>query len=398
VILIGTKRISTTEIAPSQTAATTEEDQLALEQRLYEESLKVLDEGQVLTGVIVAKYQEELLVDIGGKSEGTLPFRELSLAIEPKTLKVGDKLEVMIHRIDEDGELLLSERRARALKTWEKVIEAHERDEVIEATVTQVVKGGVLVDLGMRGFVPASQIRRQPVGNLDELVGKRLRLKVIDLDHKRHRVVLSQRLVLEEELNAKKQELLGTLEVGQIREGVVVRLAEFGAFVDLGGVDGLIHNSELSYARIKHPSEVVKIGDVVQVEVMKFDPEAKKVSLSLKHALPDPWLQHADQLVEGHKLVAQIVKVTPNYLLVEIVPGVLAMVPKGEFDPSAQYSPGQEVEVTLLTINDSTRRITGSIQHVADVSPEEIAEFTLDDGISLGTIADATEESIPEEV
>jgi 4-hydroxy-3-methylbut-2-enyl diphosphate reductase len=384
------KQISTTEIAPPKPAVT-EEDQLALEQRLYEESLKVLDEGQVLTGVIVAKYQEELLVDIGGKSEGTLPFRELSLAIDPKTLKVGDKLEVMIHRIDDDGELLLSERRARALKTWEKVIEAHERDEVIEATVTQVVKGGVLVDLGMRGFVPASQIRRQPVGNLDELVGKRLRLKVIDLDHKRHRVVLSQRLVLEEELNAKKQELLGTLEVGQIREGVVVRLAEFGAFVDLGGVDGLIHNSELSYARIKHPSEVVKIGDVVQVEVMKFDPEAKKVSLSLKHALPDPWMQHAEQLVEGNKLVAQVVKVTPNYILVEIVPGVLAMVPKGEFEPTAQYSPGQEVEVTLLTINQSTRRITGSIQHVADIPPEEIADYTLDDGAPLGTIAETVE-------
>ena len=196
----------------------------------------------------------------------------------------------MVHRIDElDGTLFLSERRARALKTWEKVIEAHDHDEVIEATVTQVVKGGVLVDLGMRGFVPASQIRRQPVGNLDELVGQHLRLKVIDLDHKRHRVVLSQRLVLEEELQAKKQELLDTLEVGQIREGVVVRFAEFGAFVDLGGIDGLIHNSELAYARIKHPSEVVKIGDVVQVEIMKFDPEAKKVSLSLKHALPDPW-------------------------------------------------------------------------------------------------------------
>jgi small subunit ribosomal protein S1 len=278
----------------------------------------------------------------------------------------------MIHRIDDqDGSLFLSERRARALKTWEKVITAHEQDEVIEATVTQVVKGGVLVDLGMRGFVPASQIRRQPVGNLDELVGKRLRLKVIDLDHKRHRVVLSQRQVLEEELNQKKQELLGTLTVGQIREGVVVRLAEFGAFVDLGGIDGLIHNSELSYARIKHPSEVVKIGDVVQVEIMKFDPEAKKVSLSLKHALPDPWVEHADKLIETQKLVAQVVKVTPNYLLVEIVPGVLAMVPKGEFDPQKQYSPGEEVEVTLLTINMSTRRITGSIQHVMDVNPDE---------------------------
>jgi small subunit ribosomal protein S1 len=378
--------ISTTEIAP----ATYEEDQLALEQRLYEESLKVLDEGQVLNGMIVQKDKDELLVDVGGKSEGVLPFRALSLAIDPKALKVGDSLEVMIHRIDDmDGTLFLSERRARALKTWEKVIEAHQNDEVIEATVTQVVKGGVLVDLGMRGFVPASQIRRQPVGNLDELVGQRLRLKVIDLDHKRHRVVLSQRLVLEEELQAKKQELLDTLEVGQIREGVVVRLADFGAFVDLGGIDGLIHNSELSYARIKHPAEVVKIGDIVNVEIMKFDAEAKKVSLSLKHALPDPWDEHADKLFEANKLPAQIVKVTPNYLLVEIFPGILAMVPKGEFDPSTQFNAGQDVEVTLLTINSATRRITASIQHVADIPPEEIEEYVHLEEDTLGTVADA---------
>ena len=363
------------------------EDQLAFEQRLYEESLKVLDEGQVLNGIIVAKYQDELLVDIGGKSEGALPFRELSLAIEPKELNIGDRLEVMIHRIDDDGALFLSERRARALKTWEKVIQAHENDEVIEATVTQVVKGGVLVDLGMRGFVPASQIRRQPVGNLDELVGKRLRLKVIDLDHKRHRVVLSQRLVLEEELNAKKQELLGTLAVGQIRDGVVVRLAEFGAFVDLGGVDGLIHNSELAYERINHPSKVVKIGDVVSVEVMKFDAEAKKVSLSLKHALPDPWSVNAENLWEGNKLAAQIVKVTPNYLLVEIFAGVLAMVPKGEFEPQRQYAVGEDVEVTLLSINESTRRITASIQHVADIAPEEIEELVAEEPLVAGAVS-----------
>jgi 4-hydroxy-3-methylbut-2-enyl diphosphate reductase len=371
----GSPITTSTEIAPPE-AEESFEDQLALEQRLYEESLRVLDEGQVLTGLVVAKYQDELLVDVGGKSEGYLSFRELSLAVDPKTAKVGDKLEVMIHRIDDDGTVYLSERRARALKTWEKVIEAHDSDQVIEATVTQVVKGGVLVDLGMRGFVPASQIRRQPVGNLDELVGQQLRLKVIDLDHKRHRVVLSQRQVLEEELNAKKLELLGELSVGQIRDGVVVRLADFGAFVDLGGVDGLIHNTELSYARVKHPSEVVKVGDVVSVEVMKFDADAKKVSLSLKHALPDPWVEHADKLFEGNKLVAQVVKVTPNYLLVEIVPGVLAMVPKGEFDTAQPYNGGDDVEVTLLSINHATRRITASIQHVADVSPEEIAAFT----------------------
>ena len=260
------------------------DDEFALEQRLYEESLKTLDEGQVLHGLIVAKSNDELLVDIGGKSEGIVTSRELSSGISIADLKIGDTLEVLVHRIDGDGDgtMYLSEKRARALKTWEKVLEAHERNDAINATVTQVVKGGVLVDLGMRGFVPASQIRRHPVGNLDELVGKELRLKVIDLDHKRRRVVLSQRVVLEEELNQKKMELLSTLQAGQIREGTIVRLADFGAFVDLGGIDGLIHNSELSWSRIKHPSEVVQIGDKVMVEVMKFDAEAKKVSLSVE--------------------------------------------------------------------------------------------------------------------
>jgi len=163
--------------------------------------------------------------------------------------------------------------------------------------------------------------------------------------------------------------------------------------VDLGGIDGLIHNSELSYARIKHPSEVVKIGDVVQVEIMKFDAEAKKVSLSLKHALPDPWDEHAEKLFEANKLAAQIVKVTPNYLLVEIFPGILAMVPKGEFDPNAQFNAGQDVEVTLLTINSATRRITASIQHVADVPLEEIEELVQQEEVGLGTIGDAVRAS-----
>src|SRR3979411_3325547 len=199
-------------IEPAQEA----DDEFALEQRLYEESLKTLDEGQLLKGLIVAKSNDELLVDIGGKSEGAVTARELSAGMKLSGLKGGVSLEVLVYRIDSDGDgtMYLSEKRARALKTWEKVLEAHQRNEAINATVTQVVKGGVLVDLGMRGFVPASQIRRHPVGNLDELVGKELRLKVIDLDHKRHRVVLSQRQVLEEELKAKKQERLRHLTGG----------------------------------------------------------------------------------------------------------------------------------------------------------------------------------------
>ena len=356
------------------------DDEFALEQRLYEESLKTLDEGQVLHGLIVAKSNDELLVDIGGKSEGVVTSRELSSGISIADLKVGDYLEVLVHRIDGDGDgtMYLSEKRARALKTWEKVLEAHEHNDAINATVTQVVKGGVLVDLGMRGFVPASQIRRHPVGNLEELVGKELRLKVIDLDHKRRRVVLSQRVVLEEELNQKKQELLSTLQAGQIREGTVVRLADFGAFVDLGGIDGLIHNSELSWSRIKHPSEVVNIGDKVMVEVMKFDTEAKKVSLSVKHSLEDPWKTVPEQLVEGTVVTAVLIKATQNYLLVEVLPGVTGMIPKSEFDAAAPPAQGETVQVRLLSINTGTRRITASLVKAdsdsADGSPSSESE------------------------
>ncbi|HKW44680.1 MAG TPA: S1 RNA-binding domain-containing protein [Candidatus Eremiobacteraceae bacterium] len=356
-------------IEPAQEA----DDEFALEQRLYEESLKTLDEGQVLHGLIVAKSNDELLVDIGGKSEGVVTSRELSSGISIADLKIGDTLEVLVHRIDGDGDgtMYLSEKRARALKTWEKVLEAHERNDAINATVTQVVKGGVLVDLGMRGFVPASQIRRHPVGNLDELVGKELRLKVIDLDHKRRRVVLSQRVVLEEELNQKKMELLSTLQAGQIREGTIVRLADFGAFVDLGGIDGLIHNSELSWSRIKHPSEVVQIGDKVMVEVMKFDAEAKKVSLSVKHSLEDPWKTVPDQLVEGTLVPATLIKATQNYLLVELLPGVTGMVPKSEFDAAAPPAQGEAVQVRLLSINVGTRRITASMSKVNGTSSDQ---------------------------
>ena len=375
------------------------EDEFALEQRLYEESLRTLDEGQVLTGLIVAKTNDELLVDIGGKSEGIVTGRELSPGMSIADLKVGDTLEVLVHRIDGDGDgtLYLSEKRARALKTWTKVLEAHEQNEVVTATVTQVVKGGVLVDLGMRGFVPASQIRRHPVGNLDELVGKQLRLKVIDLDHKRKRVVLSQRVVLEEELNQKKQELLATLQAGQIREGTIVRLADFGAFVDLGGIDGLIHNSELSWSRIKHPSEVVNIGDKVQVEVMKFDPEAKKVSLSLKHSLEDPWKNVPEQLVEGTVVPATLIKVTQNYLLVEILPGVTGMVPKSEFDGRTPPATGEIVQVRLLSINVPSRRITASVTKASGNGGgnPEVAEFLANqqaqESSSIGESASAGE-------
>jgi len=177
---------------------------------------------------------------------------------------------------------------------------------------------------------------------------------------------LSQRVVLEEELNQKKQELLSTLQPGQIREGTIVRLADFGACVDLGGIDGLIHNSELSWARVKHPSEVVKIGDKVQVEIMKFDPEAKKVSLSLKHSLDDPWKVVPETLTEGTIVPATLTKVTANYLLVELLPGVTGMIPKSEFDSAAPPEVGAQLQIKILSINLGSRRITASLNTASD--------------------------------
>jgi small subunit ribosomal protein S1 len=226
---------------------------------------------------------------------------------------------------------------------------------------------------------------------------------VIDLDHKRRRVVLSQRVVLEEELNQKKMELLSTLQAGQIREGTIVRLADFGAFVDLGGIDGLIHNSELSWSRIKHPSEVVQIGDKVMVEVMKFDAEAKKVSLSVKHSLEDPWKTVPEQLVEGTLVPATLIKATQNYLLVELLPGVTGMVPKSEFDAAAPPAQGEQVQVRLLSINTGTRRITASMNKVSGTSSDsgEVQEYIEGQeeptGNSIGEVVARLEETPAEE-
>ena len=275
------------------------------------------------------------------------------------------RLRVQVYFVDlEDDVVVLSEKKARAAKSWDSVVAAQACGSTIEATVTQVVPGGVLVDLGMRGFVPASHVYPR-TGNLATLIGSRLRLKVVDLDQVRQRIVLSQRLAYEEERKAKRDELLSSIAVGQIREGVVVRLADFGAFVDIGGMGGLLHNSELSYGHIAHPSDAVKIGEVLQVEIVRIDAEGERVSLSLKHALPDPWVEHADMLVEGQRLPAKVVKANTGFMLVELFSGVLAMV-KGLPDADLRYSLGDEVEVIVLTVNDLTRRITASIEPLPD--------------------------------
>jgi len=260
------------------------------------------------------------------------------------------------------------ERRQRAQQAWERVVSARESGEVLNGTVTAAVKGGLLVDVGgIRGFLPASQVR-VPIGTaIDTLVRTKVPLKVIDVDQTRRRIVVSHRRAAEEERRNKRSELLHSLAVGQVREGVVVRLADFGAFVDLGGVDGLIPMRELAFERIDKAGDVVTIGEKLQVEVLRIDENGKKISLSRRNALPDPWRDHANVLRQGSTVEGKVVGKEPR-LQVEIAPGVVGSVRESDADP-ADYEIGEAIEVLIRRVDRATRRITLTTMHGAAAVP-----------------------------
>ncbi|HTJ27288.1 MAG TPA: S1 RNA-binding domain-containing protein [Candidatus Limnocylindria bacterium] len=248
------------------------------------------------------------------------------------------------------------ERRARAQQAWERVVNARENGEILTGTVTAAVKGGLLVDVGgIRGFLPASQVRVPSGAAIDALVKAKLQLKVIDVDQNRRRIVVSNRRAVEDERRAKRSELLRSLEVGQLREGVVVRLADFGAFVDLGGVDGLIPMGELAFERVEKASDIVTIGEKLNVHVLRIDDGGKKIALSRKSALPDPWRDHADVLRPGTTVEGKVVAKEPR-LQVEIAPGVIGSVRESDANP-ADYEIGETIEVSVRSADRRTRRI-----------------------------------------
>ncbi len=262
----------------------------------------------------------------------------------------------------------VEERRRRAQQAWERVLQAREAGDALTGTVTAAVKGGLLVDVGgIRGFLPASQVRAAPGTALDTLVRTKLPLKVIDVDQSRRRIVVSHRRAAEEERRAKRSEVLKSLEVGQVREGTVVRLTDFGAFVDLGGVDGLIPMRELAFERVDKTSDVVSIGEKLPVQVLRIDEHGKKISLSRKNALPDPWRDHADVVRHGATVEGKVVGKEPR-LQVEIAPGVVGTVRESDADP-AQYEIGEAIEVTVRRADRATRRITLTTMHGAAVAP-----------------------------
>lgn len=345
----------------------------------FAQAMTVPKHGDVLTGKVVQISGDSVMVDVGYKSEGVVPLNELShrpLASPDEVVKVGDDIKVFVTSVDAEGNLRLSKRRADEQEAIGKIAEAYENGEVLEAEVVEVVKGGLVLDIGMRGFMPASQVERGYVADLGKYLGQRLRARIIELDRNKNRVILSQKQVLEEEREKARQQIWATIEVGQIRRGVVKSLTDFGAFVDLGGVDGLVHISELSWGRPKHPSEVLSVGDEIDVQVLRLDHERGKVSLGYKQTLPDPWSQVEEKYPEGTDVTGRVVRLTTFGAFVELEPGVDGLIHISQLadyrvlKPEDVVNPGETVRVRVLSVRPDEKRISLSLREADQGSVE----------------------------
>jgi small subunit ribosomal protein S1 len=354
----------------------------------YEESLKAFDEGDIVDGYVVKVDRDEVLLDIGYKSEGVIPSRELSIKhdVDPnEVVALGDHIEALVmQKEDKDGRLILSKKRAQYERAWGTIEKKKENDEIVEGTVIEVVKGGLILDIGLRGFLPASLVEMRRVRDLHPYVGRTLEAKIIELDKNRNNVVLSRRAWLEETQSATRRAFLHTLRKGEIRKGVVSSIVNFGAFVDLGGVDGLVHVSELSWKHIDHPSEVVEVGQEVEVEVLDVDLERERVSLSLKATQEDPWRQFARSHQIGELIPGRVTKLVPFGAFVRVDDGIEGLVHISELAerhvdiPEQVVSVGEEITVKVIDIDLDRRRISLSLkQAVQDQTQLTAAEDEL---------------------
>jgi small subunit ribosomal protein S1 len=315
-------------------------------------TIVAFDDGDIVTGKVVKIDSDEVLLDIGYKSEGVIPSRELSIRndVDPnEVVTLDEELEALVlTKEDKDGRLILSKKRAQYERAWGTIEQLKEKDEVVEGPVIEVVKGGLILDIGLRGFLPASLVDLRRVRDLAPFVGKTLECKIIELDKNRNNVVLSRRAYLEETQREQRDEFLANLKPGEVRSGVVSSVVNFGAFVDLGGMDGLVHVSELSWKHVDHPSSVVQVGDEVTVQVLDVDLTRERISLSLKATQQDPWQEFAD----GHQVG-------------ELVYGrVTKLVPFGAFEQVV--TPGEELWVKIIDIDLDRRRISLSIKQAAE--------------------------------
>src|SRR5919107_413623 len=342
----------------------------------YDATFAPFEEGEVVTGKVVRIDNDEVLVDIGYKSEGVIPNNELSIRknVDPfDEVEMGEEVDALVlTKEDQDGRLILSKKRARFEKAWRKIEAAAESGEPVEGTVIEVVKGGLIIDLGVRGFLPASLVDIRRVQNLDEFLGQTIECKVIELNRPRNNDVLSRRAELEEERKEVRQQILDRLQPGQVVEGAISNIVDFGAFVDLDGIDGLIHISELSWSHVNHPSEILSIGDTVQVKVLDIDRDRQRISLGLKQTQEDPWQRVVDTYRVGDELEGTVTKVVAFGAFVEILEGVEGLVHISELaahhveNPREVVAPGDDVRVKILEIDSERRRLSLSVKRVED--------------------------------
>src|SRR5262249_31086377 len=340
----------------------------------YESTFPTINEGEVVHGTVVRVDKDEVLVDIGYKSEGVIPVAELSIrrSVNPADeVQLGDEIDALVlTKEDAEGRLILSKKRARFELAWKSIEKAAESGEPVTGRVIEVVKGGLILDLGVRGFLPASLVDIRRVQDLDEFLGTELRCKVIELNRSRNNVVLSRRAVLEDERKEMRQAILDRLNPGDVVPGVISNIVDFGAFVDLDGMDGLIHISELSWSHVNHPSEVLEIGQKVQVKVLDIDRERQRISLGLKQTQSDPWQQVLESYKEGDTVDGRVTKVVTFGAFVEILPGVEGLVHISELaqhhveNPREVVSQGDAVKVLILEVDAERRRLSLSLKRV----------------------------------
>ena len=339
-------------------------------------SIIEFDDGDLVKGKVVKIDRDEVLLDIGYKSEGVIPVRELSIRndVDPaEIVSLGEAVEALVlQKEDKEGRLILSKKRAQYERAWTDIEKVKDEDGIVSGPVIEVVKGGLIVDIGLRGFLPASLVELRRVRELEPYIGQNIEAKIIELDRNRNNVVLSRRAWLEETQKEQRGDFLNNLKPGERRKGVISSVVNFGAFVDLGGMDGLIHVSELSWKHVEHPSSVVTVGDEVEVEVLDVDLDKERISLSLKNTQADPWQQFADSHQEGQLVYGRITKLVPFGAFVQVGDGIEGLVHISEMAahhvdlPEQVVTPGEELWVKIIEIDLQRRRISLSIKQAAD--------------------------------
>jgi small subunit ribosomal protein S1 len=339
-------------------------------------------EGEIVHGTVISVSKDHVLVDVGYKSEGMVALNEFPLTNGQPSVKPGDKVDVLVEsRENDNGLIVLSKEKADKLKIWDEISAACERDEVVEGTIIARVKGGLSVDIGVKAFLPGSQVDLRPIRNLDKLLGEKFKFKVIKFNKKRGNIVLSRRALLEKERDQLKGVTLQKLEEGAVMAGVIKNITEYGAFVDLGGIDGLLHITDMSWGRVNHPSELFQVGDEVTVKVLKFDRETERVSLGLKQIQQDPWTTAQNQFPVTSRVKGKVVSLTDYGAFIELVPGVEGLIHVSEMSwtkrvkhPSKIMNIGDEVEAMVLDIDPENKRISLGMKQIEPNPWHQLAE------------------------